>query len=195
MFCCFFASNQANCPIILWSEMAPLGQKSTHPLPSSTHNWQCYDSDEMFTFSLHVWNLYFLHHSSYKISNSCYLFPPFTHLLYLYFCQTTPRIPPKGLTQRTLFFPSTSFLDLYICISGFQYFCVCKTTQEYPPRASHKAHLSSHKQHLLQTFQSKPQIFQLLKVFPWTPGQSKHLWWFPQISTHIQPHHIPTATK
>ena len=124
MFCCCFASNQANCPIILWSEMAPLGQKSTHPLPSSTHNWQCFDSDEMFTFSLHVWNLYFLHHSSYKISNSCYLFPPFTHLLYLYFCQTTPRIPPKGLTQRTLFFPSTSFLYFWICISVFLDFSI-----------------------------------------------------------------------
>ena len=133
----------------------------------------------MFTFSLHVWNLYFLHHSSYKISNSCYLFPPFTHLLYLYFCQTTPRIPPKGLTQRTLFFPSTSCLYFWICISVFLYICISVFTRpllEYPPRASHKAHLSSRQQHLLQTFQSKPQIFQLLKVFPWTPGQSKHLW-------------------
>ena len=40
-------------------------------------------------------------------------FYPFL-LLYLYICHTTPRIPPKGLTQRTPIISSTTFL--YFCV-------------------------------------------------------------------------------
>ena len=101
-----------------------MGQTLTRTLtPFDCNKWQMTRLSSYFSFCLYsppIWTFFFtfLYWSSFRV---IFIFSSvFTSFLYLYICQTTPRIPPKGLTQRThTSSPSTSryfFSTLRCCV-------------------------------------------------------------------------------